>query len=381
MTWIPEIAEFDDEQLSIFEQISNDKTNSWWIKGYAGTGKTMLLAHLAYKLFDEGVNCAYVTYTHALKNLVTEALTEVSEYETTVPVFTVDSLNAIGDGYEVILVDEVQDLQEKQITKLLKLGDRFIFAGDMNQSIFLNAAKPEKINRLLGNPKIVELRDIHRLPEAISFAAHLIYSEAQAADNALVDKIENSTVNTIEARSKLKEVTWVYDQALRESRQGKPSAIIFSKHSEIQEFVELLSEAKLNTSPPAVGRMEDSNSLDYNPINRFLKKNGLSLMYFGGTGGAELSLATKSKAVLMMTMHSAKGLEFDSVFMPFMDSARVICPYPPYKNKDDWQRKFFYITVTRTHLNFYATYTGEPSQYLELLDDENLENYRIHRNI
>jgi type IV secretion system protein VirD4 len=43
-------------------------------------------------------------------------------------------------------------------------------------------AVPEKIKSLLGSPKIVELRDIHRLPEAISYASHLVYEEAESAE-------------------------------------------------------------------------------------------------------------------------------------------------------------------------------------------------------
>ena len=375
MAWIPDFREFDDEQTRIFETILDDKTNSWWIKGYAGTGKTMLLAHLANQFYKQKVSCAYVTYTHALKDLVSEGLGALTGKKKSVPIFTVDSLNSIGKDYEVILVDEVQDLPEKKITKLLEHAQRFIFAGDINQSIFLNSAKPEKIKSLLGSPKIVELRDIHRLPEAISYASHLVYEEAESAENALVDIVENSSVNLVEARTKITEVRWIYQQALKESRQGRPSAILFSKHGEIQEFVEMLASANDLPTPPAVGRMEVGGGHDYNPINRYLKKHGLSLMYFGGTGGGDLNNATNMKIVLLMTLHSAKGLEFDSVFMPFMDSERLPCPYPPLKNKEDWQRKFLYVAITRTRLNFYASYTGEINEHLELLGNANMSTY------
>lgn len=375
MRWIPDRASFDDEQNRIFDQIIDDTDGSWWIKGYAGTGKTMMLVHLANEYLTAGYDCAYVTYTHALKNLVSEALVELGNKRSELPIFTVDSLNSIDRSYDLLLVDEVQDLQQKKIEKLLSRSQRFIFAGDLNQSIFLNSTKPEKIRKMLGNPRVVELRDIHRLPEAISNASHLVYEEADSAENALVDVVEDSSVNIVCAKSKSAEVSWVYQQALKESRPTKPSAILFSKHKDIQEFISTLASNKGIGMPPHVRKMEVGGGLDYNPVNQFLKKNDIYLMYFGGTGGGQINVATRSRLVLAMTLHSAKGLEFDSVFMPFMNYERLPCPYPTLKNNDEWQRRFVYVALTRTRLNFYVSYTGEMNEILERLEDENLDKY------
>ncbi len=375
MGWIPGRASFDDEQNRIFDQIIEDADRSWWIKGYAGTGKTMMLVHLANEYLAAGYECAYVTYTHALKNLVSEALVELGNNRSKLPIYTVDSLNSLDRTYDLLLVDEVQDLQQKKIEKLLSQSQRFIFAGDLNQSIFLNSTKPEKIKKMLGSPREVELRDIHRLPEAISHASHLVYEEADSAENALVDVIEDSSVNLVRAKSKSAEVSWVYQQALKESRPTKPSAILFSKHEEIQEFISTLASCKGIGLPPRVGKMEVGGGHDYNPVNQFLNKNDISLMYFGGAGGGQINIATRSRLVLAMTLHSAKGLEFDSVFMPFMNYERSPCPYPPLKNNDEWQRRFVYVALTRTRLNFYVSYTGEMNEIIALLEDENLDKY------
>lgn len=378
MSWIPDRASFDEEQNRIFDQIIDDNNRSWWIKGYAGTGKTMMLVHLANEYLEAGYDCAYVTFTHALKNLVIEALSELGNDSSDLHIFTVDSLNSLDRSYDLLLVDEIQDLPQNKIEKLLSRSQRFIFAGDLNQSIFLNSVKPDSIKRLLGNPRVVELRDIHRLPEAISFASHLVYDEADSAENALVDMVEDSSVNLVHASKKTLEVSWVYEQALKESRPTKPSAILFSKHEELQEFINTLSIQKRIGIPPVVKKMQAIGGYDYNPLNNFLKKNGISLMYFGGTGGGQINTATRNRLVLAMTLHSAKGLEFDSVFMPFMDSERLPCPYLPLKNNDEWQRRFIYIAITRARLNFYASYTGEINESLLRLEDKNLGKYLNH---
>jgi DNA replication protein DnaC len=110
------------------------------LQGYAGTGKTMLLIHLISEYVDAGWDCAFVTLTHALKNLAIEAMKELTEESGHLNVETVDKLNSINRKYDIIFVDEVQDLTTEQITKLLQLGNRFVFAGDLNQSIYLQAA-------------------------------------------------------------------------------------------------------------------------------------------------------------------------------------------------------------------------------------------------
>ena len=109
MAWIPDRSSFDDEQNRIFDQIIDDGHKSWWIKGYAGTGKTMLLVHLANEYLNAGYECAYVTYTHALKNLVYDALVELGNDRLDLPVFTVDSINSLTKSYDIIFVDEIQD--------------------------------------------------------------------------------------------------------------------------------------------------------------------------------------------------------------------------------------------------------------------------------
>jgi hypothetical protein len=378
MSWVQSREKFDDEQNRIFDRILEDTRKSWWIKGYAGTGKTLLLTHLANEYINLGYECAYVTYTHALKNLVNDGLKKLGKNQNNLPIYTVDSLNSLGKNYDLILVDEVQDLPQKKIEKLLLRSKRFIFAGDLNQSIFLNSAKPDKINKLLGNPMVEELRDIYRLPHAISFASHLIYAEADSAENAEVEFKEDSSVNIVHAKNRNSEVMWIYEQALKLSRKTEPSAILFSKHKELQDFITILCESKGLGSPPKIEKAKLGGGFDYNLWNKFLERKGISLMYFGGVSGGQISDVSQKRLILAMTLHSAKGLGFKSVFMPFMTESRMTCPYPPLKNNDEWQRRFAYVAVTRSHLDFYASYTGKKNEILDLLEDENLDKYLKH---
>ena len=366
MTWIPSRSNFDVRQDQILNDILDDQDGSWWLQGYAGTGKTMLLVHLIAEYVDAGWDCAFVTFTHALKKLAVEAMKELGHKPGQLEIETVDKLNTFKKKYDIIFVDEVQDLTNKQITKLLELGDRFVYAGDINQSIYLQASPSSTIKKSLGRPKVVELIDLYRMPEAIFLAANITYPEAEIARGAQLSTNEESSINLVAANSISSEVEWVYKRALAESRNQLPSAILFGKHEDLQKFVStLLMQMDLTDAPEVLDK-------DYDPLNSYLQRKRIKMMYFGGAYGGELSDASTSKIVLLMTMHSAKGLEFGSVFTPFMNEGYSLCPYPSMKNVDEWQRRFLFMALTRTKLNFYASYSKTLNEYLLPLAPENV---------
>ena len=372
MSWIPSRANFDVKQDQILNDILDDADRSWWLQGYAGTGKTMLLIHLIAEYVDAGWDCAFVTFTHALKKLAIEAMRELGHETGQLRIETVDKLNTLNRRYDIIFVDEVQDLTSKQISKLLELGDRFVYAGDINQSIYLQASSNTTIKKALGKPNIVELSDLYRMPEAIFLAANITYPEAQIVRGAQVAKIDDSSINLVAADSITSEVAWVYKRALAESRNQLPSAILFGKHEDLQKFVQtLLVEMDLPAAPLVSGH-------DYDPLNEYLQRKRIKMMYFGGAQGGKLSDASTSKVVLLMTMHSAKGLEFGSVFTPFMNEGYSLCPYPSMKNNDEWQRRFLFMAISRTKLNFYASYSKSLNEYLLPLAPENISDALVN---
>ena len=366
MTWIPSYKDFDDNQKGIMNDIVTDQNHSWWLQGYPGTGKTMLLIHLIAEYVNEGWDCAFVTFTHALKKLAIEAMKELGHKQGQLHIETVDKMNVLKKKYDIIFVDEVQDLTVQQISKLRGLADRFIYAGDLNQSIYLQAAPSDKIRTALGKPKIVELTDLYRMPESVFMAANIIYSEATIKKGAQVTTSVTSYINLVAADTVASEVAWVYQQAKSESRNQMPSAILFGKHQDLQKFVDtLLDELGEKPAPKVIGR-------DYDPLNEHLKKLKMPMMYCGGAQGGDLANASSTKKILLMTMHSAKGLEFGSVFTPFMNQGGSLCPYPSLLNKEIWQRRCLFMAITRTKLNFYASYSKTLNEYLIPLTPEEI---------
>jgi ATP-dependent exoDNAse (exonuclease V) beta subunit len=58
---------------------------------------------------------------------------------------------------------------------------------------------------------------------------------------------------------------------------------------------------------------------DYGDLNRHFKSNGIKLQFIG-SGYGSLSDAEQNKEAILMTYHSSKGLDFDNVFLPFLNT-------------------------------------------------------------
>ncbi len=71
--------------------------------------------------------------------------------------------------------------------------------------------------------------------------------------------------------------------------------------------------------------------------------------------------AADPTAVRLLTMHSSKGLEFDTVFV-------VDACHPDDGStlmQDQPERRLFYVAITRARDQFFATYHGKPVKYLD----------------
>ena len=72
------------------------------------------------------------------------------------------------------------------------------------------------------------------------------------------------------------------------------------------------------------------------------------------------------------TYHAAKGLEFDTVFMPFLSAERW--PHPPDAEIVGWEdasvrdSRLLYVGITRARSTLVLTYTGEPTELLPTVD-------------
>ena len=76
MKWMVPVNELDAVQSRAIENIISNRDENHWVKGFAGSGKTIVLTHVLERLANTKptVKVCFATFTHALKDLVESGL-------------------------------------------------------------------------------------------------------------------------------------------------------------------------------------------------------------------------------------------------------------------------------------------------------------------
>ncbi len=364
MSWFIPYPQLDNEQLEFLENSEKERDRNYWLKGYAGSGKSVLLIHLLLKEKEHNPKSKViiVLYTHALIDMIRSGIPE--EYNN-IPIVTYHQFYKMTDTWDLILVDEVQDLPEYIVRDIHSKGKRVIVAGDTNQSIFDDVCETEQINAIL-NGKSFTLGIIHRISRSIRKIAQFFCYDQNGFNGASMGRIVNLPPRLIKAQNKEDELKWLILSAKEYAKNHYAPAILIPQHFEIFHFFQqllgfegkpLLSE-NLNTS---ISSSNERRS-QYRSINSHLKENGLKFQYLGN-GAGSFEKANNEDLVTVMTYHSAKGLDFKAVFIPFLSAELEIW-------KDSERAKtLFFVAVTRSREQLFLSYSGTKHHFLKQINE------------
>jgi superfamily I DNA/RNA helicase len=361
--WMIQRAVLDEVQEAILRAVTNDP-GPHWIEGYAGTGKTIIvtLALAAVRKKHPKARICFVTYTHALKDLVASGIDGQAD------IFTVDAFVSGTDRYDWVFVDEVQDIAESDILKIQQRGRRVVWAGDPFQSLYHGRVSPERLPEVLGTTSW-ELVNIYRYPFKVFKIVSSIY-DADIAEDAMVNVDDSVEVQLHRASSRTDEVRWVWDKAKAVSVVERPAAILFPTHDMVYDFASEVCSIEGVGAPPA--RVQMGRVVDYSAFNQHLSKRKLSLRFLGSNNGS-LPESDTTKLCYLMTYKSAKGLDFNSVFVPNLNDCMSFEDGKPLSfSRDEWQRKFLFVALTRSRRDLFLSYHGTPHPYIDEMPKEDI---------
>jgi len=182
-----ELLELSDEQKQVYEDIFSwlmeRKLPFLTVGGYAGTGKTTLIAYLTKNIFERVNygNIAIISYTGKATSILNRKLKNLNCLSSKVDVSTIHSLlytpkvrwnselrKMIIVGwkkrdellYDLIIVDEASMISRNIFNDLISYGIPILFVGDNGQ---LPPIEKDGFN-LMGNPHLM-LNKIHRQAE------------------------------------------------------------------------------------------------------------------------------------------------------------------------------------------------------------------------
>jgi len=353
MSWMPTEIKLDPDQRDFINNQINKQGNIW-IQGFAGSGKSILLVYaLSEKLKkNPNLNACFVVYTRSLVDMFKTGMKKIGLPDR-IPVMTYFEFKRGTNQYEYIFCDEVQDLPPSILQNMKSRCNNLIVAGDSNQSIFDEDPDTKELVvessqiGILINAKPFILNYIHRLTRSIISAVACLMPNMDIFGAKNDYTPVDVWIRLCKGYDREDEVRFIWQKAKEASSINDTSVILLPTYKAINEFVNLLSKVT-NTNVWSVTQTK-YNKPNWGDLNNHFKKNNLKIE-FVGSGYGSFQNAETNHNVILMTYHSAKGLDFDHVFLPFLSTDLFIS-----KSKEI---TLFMVAMTRSRKNLFITYSG-----------------------
>jgi superfamily I DNA/RNA helicase len=361
MKWMITEDKLGSDQVEVIDEIGKINNKPIWIKGHAGSGKSVLLLHsLAdYLVKKPTANVCVVVFTRALVDLLETGLKQIPKLNgKNIPVLTIYQLKyRIEKGtikYDAIFCDEVQDLPLEFIQSIKSVCNHLVIAGDAEQSIYNSVPiweqRPATSKEIQDTIVPIEkkLGVIYRLTESVLKVLKNVFP-SMLNDMPNIAKVDTE-IKLYESSSHDNEleIKFCWDEIKQTNtlRTSEVSAVLISGHDAIMEFINsVLRIEKIDAWQRVNGK---DKKPDYEALNNYLKTKGVPLMYVGNNYGS-LTDADRENKVVLMTYHSAKGLDFDYVYLPMANDDMYI-----HSNADS----LLLVALSRSKSGLFISYTG-----------------------
>ena len=326
-SWYINESELDDYQVRIVRRNLN---SSFIVKGCAGSGKTVLALWRAKELSEQGnEDYLIIVFTRALKQFIEDGIHTIGVDESKV-LYHWEWVNRRGKpSADYIIIDEVQDFDTDELRDLQNAAKKhFILFGDSAQQLYKNIPNKgklltmEEIQIQTGIP-MEPLVINHRLPKKIARIAQKV----TLSNDPLEDRCNKEGVN-------------------------KPRLVLCSTFEEQLDYIKDVVKAQNYTD---VGILFPTNS-DVTKAKDYFDKKGFGVEKKSGYGANSMDLDFTTENPKMMTYHSAKGLQFEAVFIPMCIVS------------DEKDRNPLYVALTRSYRDLFILYSNHLSDFIEKID-------------
>lgn len=372
MDWMVPLRRLDEAQQNVLRACANMLEKPIWIEGFAGSGKTVLLVHAIqnYLIKNPDNKVCIVVFTHALINLIESGI--APEFRQKIPVMTyLEAVNRDRNKYDLIVIDEVQDIPPSILNALRNKTERLVIGGDDAQSIYESGSTAVQIESLL-EPERLKLPMVYRLTRKIINVVKSILPN-NVLVTATSGRMEDIQVTLAYAENQEAEFSWIWKQAQRFTETGHPSVIVFPSHETTHQFLRFVATKESLPQPEFV--LNRYKKTDYGQINEHFKKHSSDVVIqYLGNGYGDLEDSGSMPVVYTMTYHSVKGLDFRTVFLPILNQETVFWRDP------DIDRRLFFVGATRSRRDLFMSYhSSEPHRYVQEMPQDELHKIDINQ--
>lgn len=329
MKWMIPWDKLGNEQREIIDSVATMKARVSWINGHAGSGKSIvLLQSIAdYLKRNPNKNVCVVVFTRALVDLLRIGLKQIPQLENrNIPVLTIYQLNYRLErgiaNFDTIFCDEVQDIPLSFFLEMRDVCTNLVVAGDSNQSIYNTVPvfdeRPISVEELTqyvnSNEKTSIVYRMTRSVTKMLSNVFAIFSSTKIAEKNDV----GISLNRFENEND--ELEWAWDKIFTTNflRPSDVCAVLLYNHDSIRRFINAVIIKSGYAAFEFKKTGSENEKWNYDHCNDYLAKCNVPLMYIGNSHGS-LEEADRANKVVVMTYHSAKGLDFDYVLLPLVN--------------------------------------------------------------
>ena len=328
--WMIRESELDDDQIKVLIATLN---KSCIVSGCAGSGKSVLALIKAQRIQRElGNDYQIIVFTKALSRYMNAGREELGLTKH----FTYDWANNRGKpSSSYVIVDEIQDFTEEEIRDFINASRKnFFFFGDTAQSIYNGMQTRDGVKRTLPvddirivipearGAKNFSLFRNYRLPKPVARVVQSVGVDLEAYDETTYKSSETALPRFIPYANEDEQVAAI-DRIIKDG-ELTDVAILLPNNDDVKRIYDKLTG------------LGGNYEVKYSDRNNF--RNGQESLDFTTTNPK------------VMTYHSAKGLQFEAVFLPLLEK------YSPCDREPD--RKALYVAMTRTYRYLYVMYSG-----------------------
>lgn len=349
--WMIKESELDDDQIRV---LTATLDKSCIVSGCAGSGKSVLALIKAQRIQKERGNsyqiivftkalCSYMNSGRKELGLVNEFMYHeewkwkkyLKHYRNgrSFWVYERDNNNNkipnMPDS-DYVIVDEIQDFSQQEIMEFVAATKKnFFFFGDTAQSIYgglKNTMPVQNIRPILFQQRIDskdwELYRNYRLPLPVARYVQYIGVNLPPFDDSIYKSKENK--HPIVLKCEYVEKQFQKIKQIKDAKDLTDVAILVPSNELVKQVGESLKSMRIDVEM----KYEDPEDFRNNIQN----------------------LDFSSHNIKVMTYHSAKGLQFEAIFLPYIDC---------YIDDRGDNSKALYVAMTRTYRYLYILYSGQ----------------------
>lgn len=351
-------ADLAEPQKRFLKEVLQDSDRNFFLKGCAGSGKTVIAAHAVRMLRkEENKSVKLLVYTKLLSKFINDGFRDIGSEIENVEHFHSWRPN-FNDQVDIIIVDESQDFQMDWISKVKAFSKNQIWLGDASQQIYADSKYDDgfkSINNEFANSNETELTTNYRNSISIAQLAKCFISVNEFDHRegiSLKEKIDNFIIPIAN------------NERQTSGARNQPNIFIEARNEsdEFDAIAKIVKDIQNNDEP---SKQIAIAQLKYDNLDRIeleLRNRGVKfkkIPHYNNREVFELPNFDHRNLTILSPIHSLKGLEFDYIIFPRSESQKI-----GFWEEKEINDNLMFVLFSRAKTRIYCSYVNRSQSYV-----------------